>query len=520
MPGPRKNLTPLDMKMMGLAFNQGGVINFLGKQPEVTAPVRAQSHADSPPVQLAYITDAEKDLLVNANIHGSMAGKPNPGPAGLPSLDDFFNIPGGGIGGGSTSNTGGSVGGGGGGSSAEDYGIGAGQAVGGSDSGTVFVPTGGAPNDQSQGGFTQADAATQEAALLQSQIAQEKAAVEAAKAALAQTGAEQAETLTDTLLGRIKTKIMGGAEDGNLDLTPDFKDTLPAGMHPLRKQYEYLKEKYGDNWTKTTQAKVLEGYLSGVPVERGGGLGARDDTYGGGPYGLDEDGNPIDPESDKFLAAEKFRQQLLDSMGLAGSDIGGMNTMGTVAEQLGALSDTDYNKLRYGLSPEQFFNFNQQLMAADPSAGNEAYKAARPFSSGAGISTLFEKFAPMPLKVLAGFLPERDLSGFENYADYEKVGAGFRPLPAVEQSNMQDMSRPIRPAYKFPDADLGIPTPVYPRYPLPGDSKRPPFRPPFMPGTGIETVFNPMFLGPSFRGSPYKNRGVSPAFYEALSRFA
>ena len=90
MPGPRKNLTPLDMKMLGLAYNQGGIINFLGKQPEVTAPVRAQSHADSPPTQLAYITDAEKDLLVNANIHGSMDGKPNPGPAGLPSLDDFY----------------------------------------------------------------------------------------------------------------------------------------------------------------------------------------------------------------------------------------------------------------------------------------------------------------------------------------------------------------------------------------------------------------------------------------------
>ena len=78
------------MQMMGLAFNQGGIINFLGKQPEVTEPIKAQSHADSPPVQLAYITDAEKDLLVKANIHGSMAGKPNPGPAGIASLDDFF----------------------------------------------------------------------------------------------------------------------------------------------------------------------------------------------------------------------------------------------------------------------------------------------------------------------------------------------------------------------------------------------------------------------------------------------
>ena len=90
MRGPRKNLTPLDMEMLGLAYNQGGIINFLGKQPEVTAPIRAQSHADSPPTQLAYITDAEKDLLVKANIHGSMDGKPNPGPAGLPSLDDFY----------------------------------------------------------------------------------------------------------------------------------------------------------------------------------------------------------------------------------------------------------------------------------------------------------------------------------------------------------------------------------------------------------------------------------------------
>ena len=101
MPGPRKNLTPLDMRTMGLTYNQGGILNFLGKQPEVTAPIRAQSHADSPPTQLAYITDAEKDLLVKSNIHGSMEGGPNPGPAGLESLDDWFITPSGGVGGGS-----------------------------------------------------------------------------------------------------------------------------------------------------------------------------------------------------------------------------------------------------------------------------------------------------------------------------------------------------------------------------------------------------------------------------------
>ncbi len=78
-----------------------------------------------------------------------MAGKPNQGPAGIASLDDFFITPGGGIGGGSTADAGPdrrdrdtgtitpALGGGGGGTSAEDYGIQPGMAV--SDSGTVFV---------------------------------------------------------------------------------------------------------------------------------------------------------------------------------------------------------------------------------------------------------------------------------------------------------------------------------------------------------------------------------------------
>tara|TARA_R100000544_G_scaffold35793_1_gene23395 strand:+ start:4620 stop:6026 length:1407 start_codon:yes stop_codon:yes gene_type:complete len=131
--GPRKELSFLDRALMNKAATQGGVLNFLGKQKEVTAPIRAQSHADSPPVQLAYITDAEKDLLVKSNIHGSLAGKPNPGPAGIASLDDFFTTPGGGIGGGSTAGSSGSVSSGG---SAENYGIQDNQAV--SDSGQVF----------------------------------------------------------------------------------------------------------------------------------------------------------------------------------------------------------------------------------------------------------------------------------------------------------------------------------------------------------------------------------------------
>ena len=171
--GPRKELSFLDRALMNKAATQGGVLNFLGKQPEVTAPVRAQSHADAPPTQLTYITDAEKDLLVKANIHGSLAGKPNPGPAGLESLDDFYMVPkpGGGvtIGGGGGSQVGSQGSGGsqtssGGYQSIEDYTkpgndnqytgpqIGAGDSVSGGDfdSGGVFTPGEKPPEDVDQ----------------------------------------------------------------------------------------------------------------------------------------------------------------------------------------------------------------------------------------------------------------------------------------------------------------------------------------------------------------------------------
>ena len=61
MPGPRKNLTPLDMKMLGLAYNQGGIINFLGKQPEVTAPQRSKHTQHC----LLYTSPSPRDGLLS-----------------------------------------------------------------------------------------------------------------------------------------------------------------------------------------------------------------------------------------------------------------------------------------------------------------------------------------------------------------------------------------------------------------------------------------------------------------------
>ena len=68
---------------------QGGVRNYLGKTEEVVAPKHWKSSPSSPKTELAYITEKEKGLLLNANIHNSLKGKANKGPSGLLSYDGF-----------------------------------------------------------------------------------------------------------------------------------------------------------------------------------------------------------------------------------------------------------------------------------------------------------------------------------------------------------------------------------------------------------------------------------------------
>ena len=71
---------------------QGGVENYLGKQPQVVAPRKWQSSPDAPPTELAYITKAEKELILKKDIHGSLDKGPNMGPSGIMSLDSFGDI--------------------------------------------------------------------------------------------------------------------------------------------------------------------------------------------------------------------------------------------------------------------------------------------------------------------------------------------------------------------------------------------------------------------------------------------
>jgi len=73
----------------GGVASQGGVKNYLGKQPMVSAPKYWQSSPDHPTTELAYITPAEKDLLVKQDLHGSLKGGVNRGPSGIMSLNGW-----------------------------------------------------------------------------------------------------------------------------------------------------------------------------------------------------------------------------------------------------------------------------------------------------------------------------------------------------------------------------------------------------------------------------------------------
>ena len=72
--------------VMGWA-DQGGMKNYLGEQPMVNAPKNWRAGPDSPPTELAYITEPEKELILRSNMHGSLGQGPNEGPSGIMSLD-------------------------------------------------------------------------------------------------------------------------------------------------------------------------------------------------------------------------------------------------------------------------------------------------------------------------------------------------------------------------------------------------------------------------------------------------
>lgn len=63
-----------------------GIVNYLGDTETVTVPKQWLSSPDHVVAELAYITPAEQKILLEANLYGSLKGKPNSGPGGLMSL--------------------------------------------------------------------------------------------------------------------------------------------------------------------------------------------------------------------------------------------------------------------------------------------------------------------------------------------------------------------------------------------------------------------------------------------------
>ena len=83
--------------------NQGGGPNYLGKEKTVTVPKKWLSSPDHVVAELAYITPREQKILLDANLYGSLNGKPNRGPGGIMSLQGDM----GSVGGESSGNNGG-----------------------------------------------------------------------------------------------------------------------------------------------------------------------------------------------------------------------------------------------------------------------------------------------------------------------------------------------------------------------------------------------------------------------------
>ena len=213
----------IDKKLKAVV--QGGVDNYLGKQPQVQAPRKWQSCPDKPATELAYITEAEKDLILKANIHGGLEGGPNMGPSGIMSLDSFGDVGGGGASGGDTDTGGG----------ASDQGGG---------------PGGGGFSGQG-GGESPAD--------FKARVAQETAVLQNAENIQAQDlGIQERENITEATYGPLqkytgKSSLFGGANKYG------YTDTLSDGS---------LKPGYG--------GQIMGGLLglaTGIPFI-GGAIGS------------------------------------------------------------------------------------------------------------------------------------------------------------------------------------------------------------------------------------------------------
>ena len=112
------------------------------------------------------------------------------------------------------------------------------------------------------------------------------------------------------------------------------------------------------------------------------------------------------PEERKALAeAAQYRLDALNQF----AGIGGLDAAEGRTSTAAYLKGLKPEQLRLGLNPDQYFQFRQQLMAADPSEGNQLYKDVFPWSSGSGVKSL-TRFLPgmgAAQTFLGGLFPEQ-----------------------------------------------------------------------------------------------------------------
>ena len=166
--------------------------------------------------------------------------------------------------------------------------------------------------------------------------------------------------------------------------------------HKLSNEVDRLTEKYaakGKDFTQTQQYKGYQDYLDGVWANRGGNMGARDSGYGSN-FTLDT----TDPAA---LEAQRERENVLNLLSGVGSLDGAEVSTMNQKDKINFLQNLDAQNLRLGLTPDQYFNYRQQMMNIDV----PAYQQAFPWSSGHRVGQIFENIAvPFPLRIGASML--------------------------------------------------------------------------------------------------------------------
>ena len=160
----------------------------------------------------------------------------------------------------------------------------------------------------------------------------------------------------DSIFSRMKSKIMGGINTGNKDAqtTKSYKESgnVPENQSNQRTQLDRLTAKYGEGFRDTSQGKMLQDYLDGVSVNRGGNMGADNDSFYDTGIGNE--------------AADSYRKSLTN------------RPMGPGYNREELITGINTDLARQGLSSDDYYKFNQTLREQDANA----YDAARPFSSG------------------------------------------------------------------------------------------------------------------------------------------